>query len=494
MALQPGTVVKSPQRTYLIEKVLGQGGFGITYQAETQAVVSSVIDGPFGSERQTKTVTLRVALKEFFMKNINGRSGTQVTTSEGNNDFQKYYTKFGTEADNLKQISHPNIIKVLERFPANGTQYYAMELIDGGNLDAYITRRGGLSVDESTRLIKTIGRAIQYMHDHRMLHLDLKPNNVMMRRDGTPVVIDFGLSKQYNEKGEPESSTTIGAGTPGFAPIEQTSYHGGREFPTTLDVYALGATLYKMLTGTTPAPADEVLNNGLDTAPLRSKGADDALIRLITDAMHPMRKQRIQTVAAFLSQLSDGMDDEPLTVELGDETETQPLVSQSANEQRQQPDVKKPEEKKQDKKRQEEKGSPSSPTPKRRVVWAWVGLACCVICLGYYVIYGATNYGHIITSHSMGLAGYLTCFVGIAAFITLIRRKSWAGWMVLFSGIAMLVTHFWLGAEWINGYNSFESLASSALSVIAEINSIFVAVSLMLMFLAYRETIIIKKR
>lgn len=90
------------------------------------------------------------------------------------------------------------------------------------------------------------------MHSNKMLHLDLKPKNIMLDKDGKSYLIDFGLSKQYTETGEPESSTKVGAGTPGHAPIEQANYREGKGFPVTMDIYALGATMFKMLTGQRP--------------------------------------------------------------------------------------------------------------------------------------------------------------------------------------------------------------------------------------------------
>ena len=103
-----------------------------------------------------------------------------------------------------------------------------MEYIEGSSLDAYILEKGGLPEKEALQYVEEIGKALQYMHSQKMLHLDLKPKNIMRRTDNTLFLIDFGLSKQIDKNGEPESSTTIGLGTPGYAPLEQGSQEYGK--------------------------------------------------------------------------------------------------------------------------------------------------------------------------------------------------------------------------------------------------------------------------
>ena len=143
--------------------------------------------------------------------------------------------------------------------------------------------------------------ALTYMHAHNVLHLDLKPGNVMLHQ-GKAVLIDFGLSKQYDKDGNPDSSTTVGGGTPGYAPLEQANYRDGKGFPVTMDIYALGGTLYKMLTGQRPPEASEVLNEGLPPKPAQVSVATWAAVEA---AMQPLRKNRPQTVAAWLARLPE---------------------------------------------------------------------------------------------------------------------------------------------------------------------------------------------
>lgn len=299
-ALKQNTILHGKSHTYTIKKVLGQGSFGITYLATTRVKVAGTL-----GELET---TMQVAIKEFFMRDINGRKENTVTTGSKGGIYTNYKQKFAREAENLSKLHHPNIVKVLEYFEANNTVYYAMEYLDGGSLDTYITQNKSLPEAESIKYAKQIGSALIYMHSHKMLHLDLKPGNVMLRTDKEAVLIDFGLSKQYDEEGKPETSTTIGSGTPGYAPLEQINYHGGKGFPATMDVYALGATIFKMLTGIRPPEASEILNEGFPAYELQKHQVSDSLIACTAKAMAALKKDRPQSVEAFLESLEN--DDE----------------------------------------------------------------------------------------------------------------------------------------------------------------------------------------
>ena len=319
-ALLPGTVLRGKKNSYRIDRVLGQGTFGITYLAYTTVTVEGDL-GKLQGEMQ-------VAIKEFFMSDINGREGSSVTTGGSGELFDRYRHKFAREASNLAKLKHRGIVKVIETFEANGTSYYAMEYCGGGSLDALIANRGGLPEGDALRYFGQIAEALSYMHSQRMLHLDLKPGNVMLRTDGEAVLIDFGLSKQFNDKGEPESSTTIGGGTPGYAPIEQANYRedSGGKLPVTMDVYALGGTLYKMLTGERPPVASDVLIE-FPEQPLRDHGVSDNVIAAIRRAMEAKPHDRYQTVAAFAAALdcaseateAADREDEPEVVLVDDE-------------------------------------------------------------------------------------------------------------------------------------------------------------------------------
>lgn len=298
-SLAIGTILHGEAYDYKIMDVLGQGTFGITYKAKME------MKGALGRLDSN----MYVAVKEFFMKEVNGRENSSVTSGSTSNGglFYYYRDKFEREARNLSTLSHPNIVKVLEAFHANGTTYYSMEYIDGISLDKKIAQspQGRMPLTEAIETLKQISAAIAFMHSRNMLHLDVKPGNVMMRKDGTAVLIDFGLSKQYTSDGEPESSTKVGAGTPGYAPIEQASYHEGKGFPTMMDVYALGGTLFKMLTGQRPPEASEILNEGFPTDSLRQLFIPDNIVNSISKAMAPLKKDRWQTVDEFVKHLDE---------------------------------------------------------------------------------------------------------------------------------------------------------------------------------------------
>lgn len=302
--LKIGTELEGQSIRYKITEVLGQGSFGITYKAKAYTVMR----GAFGEELSESTTPK--AIKEFFMQKVNERtaSGTVTGMSKGSISYD-YASKFKKEAKNLAQMKHPNIVRVIDYVEANGTYYYVMEFIEGENLNDYI-KHHKLTEDEAVSIISDVASALQYMHEtHHMLHLDLKPGNIMHRSsDGHIFLIDFGLSKHYNEEGEPESSTTVGQGTKGYAPIEQASYDSSRNaFRPTIDVYALGATLYKLLTGETPPDASMVNEDGLPPCP---SNVSPSTWQAVVQAMQPKRKDRPQNIAAFHALLPDSSNDQ----------------------------------------------------------------------------------------------------------------------------------------------------------------------------------------
>lgn len=282
--LPQGTTLHGTSCSYTIIKMLGQGTFGITYLASTS----------YGES---------VAVKEFFMREINGRNGSSVTSGNKKGLVDYYRKKFVREAGNLSKLHHPNIISVREAWAENDTVYYSMEYLDGGSLDNLILSEGGLTEADALRYTREMATALMFMHNNKMLHLDLKPSNVMLKH-GHAVLIDFGYAKQYAADGLPESSATIGKGTLGYAPIEQNNPNEWKEFPVTMDIYALGATMFKMLTGHTPPEASEVLNNGFPYGEMQACGIDPAITKVVSAAMAPLKKNRIHTVEALVAMLS----------------------------------------------------------------------------------------------------------------------------------------------------------------------------------------------
>ena len=196
--LSIGAKLHSPKRTYTVEKVLGQGGFGITYKVSANLQVENV------------TIRTYFAVKEFFMSDACERNENDSIcySSPVKDKVEESRKDFLAEAQRLNKISleHPNIIHVNEVFEANNTVYYVMEYLDAGSLRSYVREHGALSEKEALAIMMPIMNAVDYLHQHRMTHLDIKPDNVMLKHDPDtgefiPVLIDFGLSKHYDKNG-----------------------------------------------------------------------------------------------------------------------------------------------------------------------------------------------------------------------------------------------------------------------------------------------------
>jgi formylglycine-generating enzyme required for sulfatase activity/serine/threonine protein kinase len=318
--LRQGTVLKAQKYTYTIQKVLGQGGFGITYLA----TIPVWVQGPLGKIETKSTV----AIKEFFMKDYCERdstSGTRITVSNtsGRERADYYRRRFTKEANNMSKLQHENIVRVLEVFEANNTSYIVMEYIDGASLQEHVREHGALPEKEARDYIRQVSAALDYTHGKQIIHLDLKPANILLRNDGTIIVIDFGLSKQYNAEGEVNSTSVNPAGvSEGYSPFELYSMGSLQKFYPASDIYSLGATLYFLVIGQTPPSAYYLLENDL---PDYSNRITPSIWNAIVQSMQPRRKDRPQNIAAFL-ELLDGngiVDDE--TKLLPDEEETKLL-------------------------------------------------------------------------------------------------------------------------------------------------------------------------
>lgn len=295
-SLKTGTILHGKSYDYKIIRTLGQGTFGITYLASVK------LTGALGSIDSE----IFVAVKEFFMRDLNGRNESSVTYSSKDGMFGYYKSRFIYEAKNLSNLHDPGIIKVMELFEENHTAYYVMEFVSHGSLDNHIKSNGQLSSAESVAYAIQIAKALGYMHRNSMLHLDLKPNNIMIKENNEIVLIDFGLSKRFDACGNPETSTTIGYGTPGYTPIEQASYKAekGSGFPVTMDIYALGATMFKMLTGHRPPEALIILNDGFPFAELRNCGVPESIVEFVAKCMEPQTKNRYKSIEEIIGVLN----------------------------------------------------------------------------------------------------------------------------------------------------------------------------------------------
>ena len=248
-SLARGFRLQGNERVYTIEEKLGQGGFGITYRVRGPVKVGNI------------RMTVDFALKEFFLRDDCERlDNSSVSYSNPARDRVENSRKdFVNEALRLKKIgfSHPNIVSFDEVFEANNTAYYVMEYLRGKSLGDYVTEKGQLSEEETLSLLKPVMEAVEMLHQNRVCHLDIKPDNIMLEPtdDGSvrPVLIDFGLSKHYDKEGHATSTINSFGYSEGYAPTEQ--YGGITTFSPGADVYALGATLFYCLTGKTPPRA-----------------------------------------------------------------------------------------------------------------------------------------------------------------------------------------------------------------------------------------------
>lgn len=286
MQLKQGTFLQGGK--YKIEKVLGQGGFGITYLA-TQDIL----------ER-------KVAIKEFFFKVFCEREEWTNTitlgTQANKTTVEKFLKKFIKEAQTISALHHPNIVQIHDIFRENNTAYYVMEYIDGNSLGDIVKTQGALPETKSVEIIKKVAVALDYIHTKNINHLDVKPNNIMVRHnDGEVILIDFGVAKQYDEKTKEGTTTTPVGISHGYSPSEQYKRNGVSSFSPESDIYSLGATLYKMVTGITPPEAIEVAQEGVPEMPSHISEACKSVIR---KSMMLNKADRPHNIAQFLDILN----------------------------------------------------------------------------------------------------------------------------------------------------------------------------------------------
>ncbi|MBX2969857.1 MAG: serine/threonine protein kinase [Cyclobacteriaceae bacterium] len=197
-ALPIGTTLRK-DGAYIIEQVLGKGGFGVTYKA---------IDQQLGRP---------VAIKEFFPANFCYRQGQGIVKMPGYTgifDFDQYRENFFDEAKRLVKFNHPNIVKIYDAFKANNTAYFVMEFEEGQTLQEILTLKVHLSEVETIRYIKDVAHALEYIHTQGTLHRDIKPSNIIIRKSGKPVLIDFGASREVTNGNEEHTAIL----SHGFAP------------------------------------------------------------------------------------------------------------------------------------------------------------------------------------------------------------------------------------------------------------------------------------
>lgn len=298
LGLQEGTLLQ--QGKYKIVRFINNGGFGCTYEA---------LHVELG----------RVAIKEFFPRQFCIRDSATMSLVVSNEASEplvkKLKGKFFDEARALFRMNNNGIVRVIDVFEENQTAYYAMEFIDGCSLAEIMKDEGPLKEPRALKYIRQVCKALQYVHSRHRLHLDIKPANIMINGSDDAVLVDFGSSRQYEEEGGKDTSMMMPASV-GYAPPEQMS-NSVVKFEVTADIYSVGATLYKLLTGVTP-PASNLLASGTGLEPLPNS-VSKATRKAVEAAMEIKKDKRPQTVEEFIKILDGGdtsrPDDEPTVID-----------------------------------------------------------------------------------------------------------------------------------------------------------------------------------
>ena len=274
---------------YTVGKVLGAGGFGITYLA------------------QDVSLKRRVALKEFFPVGLvaRGPDRMSVTCNSPNDEapFERGLKRFFGEGQILARFNHPNIVRVFEVFRANGTAYLAMEFLDGKTLKDWITLNGRLETEQALQVMGFVLDALRAVHATHVVHRDVKPDNIYLTQQGRTLLLDFGGAKQLTAEGDRSMDAMFAHG---YAAPEQYYADSGKIGPWT-DVYACGATLYKMLTGQTMRGALDRYSEDPPLAWLRVTVAE-TIRAAVVKAVVLKHAERYQSIEEFQSAIHMPME------------------------------------------------------------------------------------------------------------------------------------------------------------------------------------------
>ena len=279
--LKTGYILKEE---YKIERVLGEGGFGITYLA------------------QDLNLEQKVVIKEFFPQSISRReeSSHSITPfGEGKNIFSHLIDRFMEEAKLLAKLKHPNIVRVTSLFKGNNTVYFVMEYEEGETLSNYLKRYPILKEKDIIKIIMPIIEGIKYTHSRGILHRDIAPDNIFLKKNAMPMLIDFGSARNAIAN---ESQTLSAIAKDGYSPPEQ--YTENKEQTPATDVYSLGAVIFKMITGKKPLNSTqrqiEIFDGEEDIVTkelLQNKGKySNKLIEATIKALQISQKNRFDTV------------------------------------------------------------------------------------------------------------------------------------------------------------------------------------------------------
>jgi serine/threonine protein kinase len=304
MELPSNTLLQNGK--YKIIQKIGQGGFGIAYKASAEHLKKDV------------------CVKEFFFSDLceRAKDSSNVTIISSYvdkiNRVNSFKKKFIKEAQRLAQFQHPNIVQVTDVFEENNTAYYVMEYLDGGSLEDLIRQYGAPSEQRAMELILPIIDALEIVHKANLLHLDINPRNIMLRRNQTPVLIDFGISK-YLEDGSwnqnTKSTASIGY-SEGYSPIEQSSFGSSvADFTKSTDIYSLCATIYKMVTGVTPPTHNQIITNGLKSPKELNSSLSTGINAAIVKGMSIKAIDRPQTCLQLRKMFGESIKDTPTMIQ-----------------------------------------------------------------------------------------------------------------------------------------------------------------------------------
>lgn len=276
---------------YVIQKVLGQGGFGITYLG---------IDKLYGN---------KVAIKEYYPQKIAMRKAqyedvVTVTSIEEKNNYNKGKKRFLDEAQVMARFNkNEGIVKILDFFEANNTAYIVMEYLEGITLKQYLGKYGVLQFRNLIEMMLPLLEALIEIHSQGLIHRDISPDNIMVQHNGKLKLMDFGATRDYTESGNKSLTVIL---KPGYAPPEQYQTHGVQG-PWT-DIYALCATIYKCLTGITPPDAIARVMDDKFKEPdqLDGKLSPD-IKKILWKGMNIFPEERYQDIVEFGEDVYDAL-------------------------------------------------------------------------------------------------------------------------------------------------------------------------------------------
>lgn len=296
--LQPGTTLYDGK--YTIEKKIGEGGFGITYRAVQSGLNRTV------------------CIKEYFPSGFCVRNTFNCTVQlQGITEdrFEKYRQAFVREAKTLASLHHPNIVEVIDVFDENNTSYMVMTFIEGRSLQSLVEKNGPLPYPEAVNYLAQITNAVGYIHERHILHRDIKPDNIIVTPDYKAILIDFGSAREFEEDKTQAHTAML---THGYAPTEQYTRNSRKGSYT--DIYAIGATLYFVLTGKVPLEAAARMTEHMLEPKELNPEIPEEINRTIMKAMQIKAENRHQSIGEFMDDLRNIKPSELVDESIGGKT------------------------------------------------------------------------------------------------------------------------------------------------------------------------------